>query len=58
MVADDQSAGGDPPYGQWALHTADVNLEAGTLSNNVEWQDPNGQEAFYEVYGWVLTATS
>ena len=43
----------DPPYGQWALHTADVNLEAGTLSNNVEWQDPNGQEAFYEVYGWV-----
>ena len=43
----------DPPYGQWALHTANVDLEAGTLSNNVEWQDPDGQEAFYEVYGWV-----
>ncbi len=43
----------DPPYGQWALHTAAVNLEAGTLSNNVAWQDPNGQQAFFEVYGWV-----
>ena len=43
----------DPPYGQWALHTAEVNLEAGTLSNNVEWQDPDGQQAFYEAYGWI-----
>ena len=43
----------DPPYGQWAVHTAEVNLEAGTLSNNVEWQDPNGQQAFYEAYGWI-----
>ena len=39
--------------GRWALHVADVNLEAGTLSHNVEWQDPNGQPAFYEDYGWI-----
>jgi hypothetical protein len=39
--------------GQWALHVADVNLAKGTLSNNVEWQDPNGQAAFYETYGWI-----
>ena len=38
---------------QWALHVADVNLATGTLSNNVEWQDPNGQAAFYEAYGWI-----
>ncbi len=43
----------DPPNGEWALHVADVNLEAGTLSHNVEWQDPDGQGAFYEAYGWV-----
>jgi hypothetical protein len=42
-----------PPVGQWALHVADVNLAAGTISNNVEWQDPDGQPEFYEVYGWV-----
>jgi hypothetical protein len=42
-----------PPDGQWALHVANVNLEAGTLSHNVEWQDPNGDAAFYETYGWV-----
>jgi hypothetical protein len=42
-----------PPNGQWALHVADVNLEAGTLSDNVEWQNPDGQPAFYEAYGWV-----
>ncbi len=42
-----------PPGGRWALHVADVNLEQGTLSNNVEWQDPNGEPAFYEAYGWV-----
>jgi hypothetical protein len=38
---------------QWALHVADVNLATGTLSHNVEWQDPNGQAAFYETYGWI-----
>jgi hypothetical protein len=43
----------DPPNGEWALHVADVNLEAGTLSNNVEWQDPDGKAAFYEAYGWI-----
>ena len=42
-----------PPGGRWALHVADVNLEQGTLSNNVEWQDPSGEPAFYEAYGWV-----
>ena len=42
-----------PPAGEWALHVADVDLNAGTLSNNVEWQDPDGQPAFYETYGWV-----
>jgi hypothetical protein len=42
-----------PPNGQWALHVANVNLETGTLSNNVEWQDPNGEAAFYEAYGWI-----
>jgi hypothetical protein len=41
------------PDGQWALHVANVNLETGTLSHNVEWQDPNGDAAFYETYGWV-----
>jgi hypothetical protein len=43
----------DPPNGEWALHVADVNLAAGTLSHNVEWRDPDGQPAFYEAYGWV-----
>ncbi|HLH15302.1 MAG TPA: hypothetical protein VKV16_10970, partial [Solirubrobacteraceae bacterium] len=43
----------DPPVGEWALHVADVNLEKGTLSDNVEWQDPDGKPAFYEAYGWV-----
>jgi hypothetical protein len=43
----------DPPQGAWALHVADVNLETGTLSHNVEWQDPNGVPAFYEDYGWI-----
>jgi hypothetical protein len=38
---------------QWALHVANVNLATGTLSNNLEWQDPNGQAAFYEAYGWI-----
>jgi hypothetical protein len=42
-----------PPVGQWALHVADVNLAAGTLTHNVEWQDPNGEPAFYEGYGWI-----
>jgi hypothetical protein len=42
-----------PPNGQWALHVADVNLEAGTLTDNVEWQDPDGKPAFYEAYGWI-----
>jgi hypothetical protein len=42
-----------PPSGEWALHVADVNLESGTLSDNVEWQDPDGRPAFYEAYGWV-----
>jgi hypothetical protein len=42
-----------PPAGQWALHVANVNLETGTLSNNVEWQDPDGKPAFYEAYGWI-----
>jgi hypothetical protein len=43
----------DPPQGAWAIHVADVNLETGTLSHNVEWQDPNGVAAFYEDYGWI-----
>jgi hypothetical protein len=43
----------DPPVGRWALHVADVNLATGTLSDNVEWQDPNGGGTFYEAYGWV-----
>jgi hypothetical protein len=43
----------DPPVGEWALHVADVDLATGTLSDNVEWQDPDGQPAFYEAYGWV-----
>jgi hypothetical protein len=43
----------DPPVGEWALHVADVNLEAGTLSDDVEWQDPDGRPAFYEAYGWI-----
>ncbi len=42
-----------PPNGAWALHVADVNLETGTLSDNVEWQDPDGKPAFYEAYGWI-----
>ena len=42
-----------PPSGRWALHVADVNLAAGTLANNVQWQDPNGEPAFYEAYGWI-----
>jgi hypothetical protein len=42
-----------PPDGQWALHVADVNLETGTLTNNAEWQDPDGKPAFYEAYGWI-----
>jgi len=47
------TAAEDPPVGRWALHVADVNLAAGTLTDNVEWQDPNGRPAFYEAYGWV-----
>jgi hypothetical protein len=43
----------DPPVGRWALHVADVNLAAGTLSDNVEWQEPGGRPTFYEAYGWV-----
>jgi hypothetical protein len=43
----------DPPVGRWALHVADVNLAAGTLSDNVEWQEPGGHANFYEAYGWV-----
>ena len=42
-----------PPSGEWALHVADVNLAAGTLGDNVEWQDPDGKPAFYEAYGWI-----
>jgi len=42
-----------PPVGRWALHVADVDLETGTLSDNVEWQDPDGEAAFYEAYGWI-----
>ncbi len=30
-----------------------MDLAAGTLSDNVEWQNPNGQPAFYEAYGWI-----
>jgi hypothetical protein len=48
-----KTAAEEPPDGQWALHVADVNLEAGTLTNNVEWQDPDGKPAFYEAYGWI-----
>ncbi|HUB72647.1 MAG TPA: hypothetical protein VL979_01255 [Solirubrobacteraceae bacterium] len=48
-----KTAGEDPPVGEWALHVADVNLEAGTLSDNVEWQNPDGEPAFYEAYGWI-----
>jgi hypothetical protein len=48
-----KTAAEDPPVGRWALHVADVNLAAGTLSNNVEWQDPNGEANFYETYGWM-----
>ncbi len=48
-----KTAAEDPPVGQWALHVADVNLAAGTLSNNVEWQDPNGEANFFEAYGWI-----
>jgi hypothetical protein len=48
-----KTAAEDPPLGQWALHVADVNLAAGTLSNNVEWQDPNGEANFFEAYGWI-----
>ncbi len=42
-----------PPVGRWALHVADVNLAAGTLSDNVEWQEPGARPNFYEAYGWV-----
>jgi hypothetical protein len=48
-----ETAAEAPPVGRWALHVADVNLAAGTLSNNVEWQDPNGEANFYEAYGWI-----
>jgi hypothetical protein len=48
-----KTAAEDPPDGRWALHVADVNLEAGTLTNNLEWQDPDGKPAFYEAYGWI-----
>jgi hypothetical protein len=48
-----KTAAEDPPVGQWALHVADIDLETGTLSNNLEWQDPDGKPAFYEAYGWV-----
>ncbi len=48
-----ETASESPPNGQWALHVADVNLETGTISNNVEWQDPDGKPAFYEAYGWI-----
>ncbi len=30
-----------------------MNLAAGTLSDNVEWQDPDGEANFYEAYGWI-----
>jgi hypothetical protein len=42
-----------PPVGRWALHVADVSLAAGTLSDNVEWQEPGARPNFYEAYGWV-----
>ncbi len=48
-----KTAAEDPPVGRWALHVADVDLAAGTLSNNVEWQDPNGEANFFEAYGWI-----
>ncbi len=48
-----ETAAEDPPVGRWALHVADVNLAAGTLSNNVEWQDPSGEANFFEAYGWI-----
>jgi hypothetical protein len=48
-----ETAAEDPPVGRWALHVADVNLAAGTLSDNVEWQDPNGEANFFEAYGWI-----
>jgi hypothetical protein len=48
-----KTAAEDPPVGKWALHVADVNLAAGTITNNVEWQDPNGEANFYEAYGWI-----
>lgn len=44
---------GDVGSGRWALHVADVNLAAGTLSNNVSYQLPSGQPTFYEAYGWI-----
>ena len=40
-------------WGDWEVHIADVDLAAGTLSNNRAWRDPAGGTAIYEAYGWV-----
>jgi hypothetical protein len=42
-----------PPTGAWELHVADVDLEAGTLSNDRSWRDPAPGAAIYEPYGWI-----
>jgi hypothetical protein len=42
-----------PPWGDWQLHVADVNLATGTLSNNRAWRDPAGGTAIFETYGWI-----
>jgi hypothetical protein len=46
-------AAGDIGSGRWALNVADVDLATGTLSNDVSYQTPDGQPAFYEAYGWI-----
>ena len=44
---------GDIGSGRWALHVADINLAAGTISNNIAYQLPGDQPSFYETYGWI-----
>lgn len=42
-----------PPIGVWQLHVADINLGAGTMSNDRSWQEPGVSAALYEPYGWL-----
>jgi hypothetical protein len=41
------------PWGDWEIHVADVDLAAGTLTNERRWRDPAGGPAIYETYGMI-----